>query len=284
MQKAAIENIEINLLLQAIYERYGYDFRNYARASVERRTRHFASMEKFGSVSEMIPALLNDERFFEKLVREYSITVTELFRDPVVYRTICEQVFPILATWPFVRIWHAGCATGEEVYSMAILLKEYGLYDKTTIFATDFNDEALQTGRKGIYNIEGIQKATANYQIAGGNRSLSDYYHAKYDSIVMAGSLSKNITFANHNLVNDGVFGEMNFILCRNVMIYFDIKLQERVLDVFRDSLVNGGFLCLGTKESMICSDINRTFIPFNEKQKIYRRIYSKSNDFIVNC
>ena len=274
MKQNEIENIEVTLLLQAIYDRYGYDFRHYARASVERRARYVMSMEKLNSISEMIPLLLRDEAFFERLVYHFSITVTELFRDPSVYLALTEKVFPILQTYPFIKIWHAGCATGEEVYSLAILLKENGLYDRATIFCTDFNDGALATGKQAIYNIESIKEATLNYQKSGGTRSLSEYYHAKYDSVSMDKSLKKKITFANHNLVSDGVFGEMNLILCRNVMIYFDTVLQDRVLNLFTDSLTNGGFLCLGTKESLQFSEVENKFVAFSEKEKIYRKKY----------
>jgi chemotaxis protein methyltransferase CheR len=274
MKQNEIENIEITLLLQAIYERYGYDFRHYARASVERRARYFMSIEQLNSVSEMIPLLLRDEAFFGRLVHHFSITVTELFRDPFVYLALKEKVFPILQTYPFIKIWHAGCATGEEVYSLAILLKESGLYDRATIFCTDFNDEALSTGKQGIYGIEGIKEATLNYQKAGGKGSLSEYYHAKYDSVSIDKSLKRKITFANHNLVSDGVFGEMHLILCRNVMIYFDAVLQNRVLHLFSDSLINGGFLCLGTKESLQFTEVENDFVVFSEKEKIYRKKY----------
>ena len=274
MKQNEIENIEVSLLLQAIYDRYGYDFRHYARASVERRARYVMSLERLNSISEMIPLLLRDESFFGRLVQHFSITVTELFRDPFVYRALKERVFPILRTYPFIKIWHAGGATGEEVYSLAILLKESGLYDRSTIFCTDFNDEALSAGKQGIYNIENIKGATLNYQYSGGECSLSEYYHAKYESVSMDKSLRKKITFANHNLVSDGVFGEMHLVLCRNVMIYFDTVLQNRVLNLFSDSLINGGFLCLGTKESLRFSEVEMRFDAFSEKEKIYRKRY----------
>ena len=274
MKQNEIENIEVTLLLQAIYDRYGYDFRHYARASVERRARYVMSLEKLNSISEMIPLLLRDEPFFERLVHYFSITVTELFRDPFVYLALKEKVFPILQTYPFIKIWHAGGATGEEVYSLAILLKENGLYDRSTIFCTDFNDEALASGKQGIYNIDNIKGATLNYQKAGGSGSLSEYYHAKYDSISMDKSLKRRITFANHNLVSDGIFGEMHLVLCRNVMIYFDTVLQNKVLNLFSDSLTNGGFLCLGTKESLQFSEVENKFVTFSEKEKIYRKKY----------
>jgi len=274
MKQNEIEHIGLNLLLQAIFERYGYDFRNYARASVERRARYVMSVEKLNSISEMIPRVLNDEAFFERLVYHFSITVTELFRDPFVFLSLKEKVFPVLRTYPFIKIWHAGCATGEEVYSLAILLMENDLYERSTIFCTDFNDEAIAFGKQGIYNIKSMKEASMNYQKAGGEKSLSAYYHARYDSISIDKTLKRKITFANHNLVSDGIFGEMNLILCRNVMIYFDTVLQNRVLHLFSDSLINGGFLCLGTKESLLFSEVEHRFDVFAEDEKIYRKKY----------
>jgi chemotaxis protein methyltransferase CheR len=274
MKKTDIEDIELNLLMDAIYLRYGYDFRHYAKLSVERRAKQFSLLNGFKHISEMVPEILNNESFFEKLVREFSITVTELFRDPLVYEKLTEIVFPKLSTYPFIRVWHAGCSTGEEVYSLAILLSEKGLYDKARIYGTDFNDEAIDTARNGIYKIENVKKFTANYQKAGGSGSFSEYYNAKYDSISFNKSLKQNITFANHNLVTDGIFGEMHLVLCRNVLIYFDKVLQNRVLNLFCDSLANGGFLCLGTMESLMFSDVEKKFELVDEKGKIYQKKY----------
>jgi chemotaxis protein methyltransferase CheR len=272
MKRHEIENIEITLLLEAIFQRYGYDFRSYARASIERRVRHFLPKAGCATISAMIPKLLYNESFFEPLVREFSITVSEMFRDPSVYRSIREKVIPLLKTYPFVRIWHAGCASGEEAYSLAILLKEEGLYDRATIFATDFNDGALDQAKEGIYALDTVQQSTANYQKAGGSRSFSEYYHARYEAMAINPALKKNITFANHNLVTDGVFSEMHFILCRNVLIYFNKELQNRVLNLFRDSLAYGGFLCLGSKESLLFSDVARDFKPVDESARIFQK------------
>lgn len=273
MLRTQIEEIEVNLLLEAIFQRYGYDFRNYSRASIERRARNFLSRTKFDYISELIPNLMYDEILFESLVREFSITVTEMFRDPFVYRTLRERVFPFLKTYPFIRIWHAGCATGEEVYSIAILLKEEGLFARATAFATDFNDWALDQSKEGVYPIDSVKKFTLNYQQAGGKQSFSEYYHANYDAIVMNPSLKKNITFANHNLVNDGVFSEVHLIFCRNVLIYFNKDLQNRALKLFRNSLVRGGFLCLGTKETIQFSEVVNDFKVFDEKAKVFQKI-----------
>ncbi|MBI5115955.1 protein-glutamate O-methyltransferase CheR [Candidatus Poribacteria bacterium] len=273
MNNADIENIEISLLLEAIYERYGHDFRHYARASISRRIRQFLNNASgCASISEMIPKVLHDESFFERLINNFSIPVTEMFRDPLVYRSIRQKIVPLLKTYPFVRIWHAGCATGEEVYSMAILLKEEGLYDRATIFATDFNDVALSKAKEGIYAVDSIKQFTGNYQQSGGSASFSEYYHARYDSIAIQHSLKRNITFANHNLATDGVFGEMHLIMCRNVLIYLDSALQSRVANLFGESLTYGGFLCLGTKETLDFTDGGKHFKVIDEPARIYQK------------
>lgn len=272
MNPSQIKDIEVDLLLEAIFERYGHDFRNYARASINRRVKRFLSDSGCKTVSEMIPRLLHEKAFFEKMVRYFSITVTEMFRDPPVYQSIRKQVVPVLKTYPYIRAWNAGCATGEEAYSLAILLKEEGMYERTTLFATDFNDEALEKAREGIYLPENVKEATANYQKAGGINSFSDYYHARYGAVAIDPSLKKNITFANHNLVTDSVFSEMHLILCRNVLIYFSKPLQDRVLKLFSESLVPNGFLCLGTRESIAFSEVAEHFKPINEKLRIFQK------------
>jgi len=272
MDNSEAEKIEIDLLLEAILRRYGYDFRDYSKASIRRRARHFLEMTQLTSISEMTHKALFDETFFQSLVSYFSITVTEMFRDPLFYRAIREEVIPFLKTYPYIKIWHAGCATGEEVYSLAILLKEEGFYDRATIFATDFNDRALKTAKEGVYNLDQIKKYTENYQHAAGTRSFSEYYHAQYDSVILDKSLKENITFANHNLVTDGVFGEMHLILCRNVLIYFNKDLQDRVFSLFDDSLAYGGFLCLGSKETLNFSTIKNAFQEINAKEKIFQK------------
>ena len=272
LKASEIEAIEFDLLLEAISRRYGHDFRNYARASVERRIRQYLMKTDCSRVSEIIPKILYNEDFFEDFVTRFSIPVTEIFRDPFVYRSIREKVVPILKTYPFIRIWHAGCASGEEAYSLAILLKEEGMYGKTTFFATDFNDVLLQTAKEGIYDLRNVQQFTRNYQQAGGKGSFSEYYHAQYDAIMIDSALKRNITFANHNLVTDSVFTEAHFILCRNVLIYFNKTLQNQTLRLFRDSLVRGGFLCLGTKESLQFSDVQKDFKVVDERARIYQK------------
>lgn len=272
MNKSEIEHIEINLLLEAIYQRYGYDFRSYARASVERRTRLFLAHLGLTSVSEMIPRILHDEDLFSDLVQNFSIAVTEMFRDPFVYRAIREAIVPMLRTWHHIKVWHAGCATGEEVYSLAIGLKEEGIYDRTTIYATDFNDSALQKAKAGMYPLETIQEATRNYQKAGGRASFGNYYYSRYDAVAMDKSLKERVTFANHNLVTDRAFGEMHLIFCRKVLIYFNRDLRNRALGLFTESLVQGGFLCLGTKEDLQFTGVTHRYEPVNKKAKLYKK------------
>ncbi len=271
-----IEHLEIDLLLETIYQRYGYDFRSYARASIERRIKQFMSGLEFETVSELIPRIIRDEVLFSELLQYFSISVTDMFRDPFVYRVIREEVVPILRTWPHIKIWHAGCATGEEVYSLAIILKEEGIYDKSIIYATDLNDAVLEKAKEGIYSPKKIQEATRNYQKTGGRAPFGNYYHARYDAVLINGDLKERITFANHNLATDGVFGEMHLIFCRNVLIYFNSDLQNRAVGLFVDSLAPNGFLCIGTKESLEFTRFSKEFVVVDDKAKIYKKKDSK--------
>ncbi|MDO8805131.1 MAG: protein-glutamate O-methyltransferase CheR [Elusimicrobiota bacterium] len=272
MDRPGLEPTEIDLLLEAVFRKYGYDFRSYARASIERRVRQFMASGGFASVSEMALKVLNDRDLFSRLVRYFSVPVTELFRDPQVYRAVREQVIPLLKTWPHFKIWHAGCATGEEVYSLAIILKEEGVYDRATIYATDFNDEALERAREGVYGAAKMKEATHNYQAAGGKASFSEYYHSRYDAAAMNAELRERIVFSTHNLASDSVFGEMHLVFCRNVLIYFNRGLQNRALGLFTESLVSGGFLCLGTKEDLRFSEVNSFYEVVDRKARIYKR------------
>lgn len=271
METVDIKRIEVNLLLEAIYQRYGYDFRQYSQASIQRRLLHHLTKTEFPTISDLIPKILHDEAFFTALFFDLSVTVTEMFRDPWFYLALRKKVVPFLKTFPFINVWQAGCATGEEVYSLAILLKEEGLYDRARIYATDFNDAVLEKAKARIYPLERIKEYSLNYQKAGGQKSLADYYRARYQSIIIDASLQDHITFANHNLATDGVFGEMHLILCRNVLIYFDRTLQNRVLSIFRDSLCYNGFLCLGSKETIRFSKAQRDFVEFVAKERIYQ-------------
>lgn len=273
-EKVESEDIEISLLLEGIYLKYGYDFRSYSSAHMKRRILRRMCISGLGSISDMQYKVLYDKEFFKLILSDFSINVTEMFRDPNFYKAFRENVIPILKTYPFIRIWHAGCSTGEEVYSMAILLKEEGLYERVQIYATDFNTTVLEKAKDGIYAIHNIKEYTYNYQQAGGKASFADYYTAKYDSVMIDTSLKKKITFAEHNLVTDGVFGEMHVIICRNVLIYFNRDLQNNVINLFYDSLSSGCFLCLGTKESISFSNNRNNFETFCEDEKIYRKKY----------
>lgn len=272
MRAEEIEEIEVALLLDAIHKCYGYDFRNYAQASLKRRIRSFASLSNHDSISAMIAPLLQDASFAARLIYGLSVTVSEMFRDPEFFRVLRQQVIPYLKTYPFVRLWHAGCATGEEVYSLAIVLQEENIYSRTTIFATDFNERALNKAREGIYPLERMKEYTENYQRCGGTGSFPQYFRTGYDAAILDAGLKRNITFANHNLVTDGVFSEMHLIVCRNVLIYFDKSLQNRVLQTFRDSLVYGGLLALGSKESLHFTQVADEFKAWNGKWKIYQK------------
>lgn len=265
-------NIEIELLLQAIYSKYGYDFRNYSKAHVKRRLLNRLATSHLQSISEMQYKVLYEPEFFDILLHDLSINVTEMFRDPGFYLAMRKEVLPILKTYPFFKVWHAGCSTGEEVYSFAVLLKEEGIYDRAQIYATDFNRDVLEIAKKGIYPIDRIKEYTANYQAAGGTQSFSDYYMANYNSVIYDQSLKKNLVFAEHNLVTDNVFAEANLIICRNVLIYFDKRLQNRVIKLFNESLANGGFLGLGSKETLQFTDEANNFDIINSSEKIYKK------------
>ncbi|RJQ83817.1 MAG: protein-glutamate O-methyltransferase CheR [Desulfobacteraceae bacterium] len=271
MNENVIAQIELDLLVQAIYRRYGHDFRDYSKAHLKRRMQQFASVKSHGRIADLIPKVLHDEAFFETLLREISITVTEMFRDPHVFQSLRRVAIPFLRTFPFIRVWVAGCATGEEAYSLAILLKEEGLYDRSTIFVTDFNDVAVEKAKAGIYPLDSMSAYTRNYQQAGGSGSFSEYYHAGYDSAAMAPWLKENMVFANHNLVTDWVFSEMHLVFCRNVLIYFNQQLQSRVLTLFSEALARGGFLCLGPSEDITFSSARPLFKQMDEKARIFQ-------------
>jgi len=267
-----VEEIEIDLLLEALQRRYGHDFRNYARASLRRKVRSLVSTVGVTRISELIPQLLYNPGLFASVVGTFATPVTEMFRDPQFFKYLRETLVPYLRTWPYPRIWVAGCATGEEVYSLAILLREEGIYPRCTLFATDFLDPILAQAREGIFSMRNMKTNSANYLQAGGRGTLSDYFHADYDSVIMDAELKENITFANHNLVTDGVFSEVHLILCRNVMIYFNSELQKRTLELFHDSLLHGGFLALGSKESLHHSGVQDKFQELESGWKIYRK------------
>lgn len=271
MNKAEIADIEVEVLKESIFRRYGYDFRHYTNASFKRRTEFFLSKTDLESISDLVPGIIHDKSFFESFFYTLCITVTEMFRDPHVFKAIRQKIVPVLKTFPHVKIWIAGCATGEEAYSMAIMLQEESLYDRSQIYATDFNEEALDRAKKGIYSMDNIKEFTSNYQKSGGRSAFSEYYRSKYGSVIFDNKLKKNIVFANHNLASDSVFGEVHLIMCRNVLIYFDSILQNRVLTLFTESIARNGFLCLGTKETISFSDIADKYDIIAKKEKIYQ-------------
>lgn len=269
-------DLETKLLLEGIYQVYGYDFREYSEASLRRRLSLWLSSSGIANLSLAQAQLLRDPALFASLLQGITINVSEMFRDPHFFKAIREQVIPHLKTYPYLKIWHAGCASGEEAYSMAILLREEGLQGRFCIYATDINEEVLRTAREGIYPLRAMQTFTRNYQHGGGKGSFSDYYTARYEHAILAPSLRESIVFAPHNLSADATFGEMNLILCRNVMIYFKQTLKERVLGLFDSSLAPGGFLCLGTKESLEQSRIATRYELVQPRLQIYRKQYVK--------
>ena len=273
LHETEIQDIELNLLLQAIYMKYGYDFRNYSKAHLKRRILQRLKLSGLKTITEMQKLILWDTDFYKIFLKDLSINVTEMFRDPDFYAAFREKVIPDLRTYAHIKVWHAGCSTGEEVYSLAILLKEENLLDKTQIYATDFNKNVLEVAKHGIYSKKEIDLYDQNYKQAGGKYELSNYYTSKYGSVLFDKSLSKNIVFADHNLVTDSVFAEVNLVFCRNVLIYFDKKLQNKVLRLFSESLTKRGFLCLGTKESLRFTDFDNKYSVIDSKMKIYKKL-----------
>jgi len=271
--KPDLERIEIELLLEGIFRHYGFDFRSYAYASIRRRLWKRIEEERLPSVSALQERVLHEPEMMEKLLLDLSINVTSMFRDPGFYVAFREHVVPLLRTYPFIRIWHAGCSTGEEVYSMAMLLREEGLYDRSRIYATDINEVVLKRAKAGIFPLERMQEYTDNYMRAGGKRSFSEYYTAKYGGALFDQSLTKNVVFSQHNLVTDRSFSEFNVILCRNVLIYFDKTLQSKVHSLFYGSLAMFGVLVLGSKETPRFMAHEECYEQIAPPQKIFRKV-----------
>ncbi len=271
-----IQTIEIDLLLEALFRRYGYDFRNYSRHSIERRLAQYLTENNYRSYLELAAALIRNRIDFLNFLPYFSISVTALFRDPFFYAALRDKVLPILKTWPHFKIWHAGCATGEEPYSMAILLDEHQILERATLYATDISSPALETARLGIYSLETMKQGSANYMDYKGIASLSDYYHVKYGAAKISSRIKKNIAFSRHSLVDDKSFGEMQLIICRNVLIYFNEQLKNQVLELFFESLEFGGYLCLGDKESLMFSSVEHCFSVIDDKARIYKKITYK--------
>jgi len=266
-------DIELRLLMEAIYLRYSYDFRDYAGASQKRRVLHALAQFDCPTISELQARVLHDPTMFHQLLQYLTIPVSEMFRDPAFFLALRQQVVPRLATYASIKVWIAGCSTGEEVYSLAILLREEGLLDRALIYATDINPESLEKARQGIFSLESIRGHTRNYQKAGGKRAFSDYYTAAYNAAVFDKSLRENITFADHSLATDSVFSETQLISCRNVLIYFNKKLQDRAFGLFHESLCHRGFLVLGSKETLDFSGYANQFEPLVKQERIYRKL-----------
>jgi chemotaxis protein methyltransferase CheR len=271
--KPALDEIEMRLLLDAIYSRYHYDFRRYASASLKRRLSQALVRMDCDTISTLQGKILHDPSAFTHLLEFLTVQVSDLFRDPEVYLTLRRDVVPLLATYPSLKIWVAGCSTGEEAYSFAILLAEERLLHRSLIYATDINDESLNRARSGIYSIERLKQFTLNHRESGGRGSLSDYYHAAHDNAVMAAQLRDHITFADHSLATDSAFSEVQLISCRNVLIYFDRELQDRAIGLFRESLCHRGFLCLGTKEALRFSSYATSFEEVHGPERIFRKV-----------
>jgi chemotaxis protein methyltransferase CheR len=268
-----LEVLELQLLLEGVYRHYGFDFREYAPASLKRRVWRRVHAEGLETIAGLLERVLHDEAVMERLLLDLSINVTSMFRDPTFYVAFREKVVPLLRTYPFARIWVAGCSTGEEVYSLAILLREEELLDRARIYATDINQAVLERAREGVFPLERMQEYTDNYIRAGGKRAFSDYYFAKYGGALFDHSLTENVVWAPHNLVQDRAFNTFNVILCRNVMIYFDRPLQNRVHALFHESLERFGVLGVGHKESIRFTGFEDCYEELDAQEKLYRRV-----------
>lgn len=271
MDMSPREDIEIGLFISALRLRHGYDFSEYAQASLKRRILGVVSHYNLANVTQLTEKLLHDDTLLPDLLARLSVPVSEMFRDPEVWQKLRSEVFPVLASYPLINIWQAGCAHGEEVYSLAILLSEAGLYERTQIYATDISPHALDQAREGIFPARELRNYAENYRRAGGAHTFSDYFHSRYGHLKLDESLRRNVVFAQHNLAADAAFCEAQLVLCRNVLIYFRAPLQRRAIELFRDSLVRGGHLCLGTKESLRFNGAADAFTLVDAGTSLYR-------------
>ncbi len=268
-----IKDTDIDEILNDLLEVYGYDFTNYARASVKRRITRLFTIDKFPSVAEMRYRIRSDSNYLKRFVEEITVNVTEMFRDPGFYRVLQQKVLPVLGTYPLIRIWHAGCSTGEEVYSMAIMLKEANLLKKSLLYATDINPDVLSVARKGVFALSQMKQYSENYIHAGGKAEFSSYYTANYDHALFNEELSKKVIFSTHNLVSDNSFNSFQLIICRNTLIYFNKELQARVFDLFDQSIDHLGFLALGSKETLRFTDIASKYKQVEYNEKVWRKM-----------
>jgi chemotaxis protein methyltransferase CheR len=271
--KFELEDLEIDLLLQGIYRHYGFDFRDYAISSLRRRVWNILVTEKLPTITALLDKILHDEHYFERFLLHLSVNVSQMFRDPGFYLAFRTRAIELLKTFPFVRIWVAGCSTGEEAYSIAITLQEEGLYDRCRIYATDINESVLRKAKAGVYPLKDVQKYTTNYISAGGKRSFSEYYTAAYDNVILHSSLKENIIFSQHNLVTDVSFNEFNVVLCRNVMIYFNKTLQSKVHKLLYESLSMFGILGVGANETLSFTPYENRYEELEPRTRLYRKI-----------
>ncbi|MFC4779560.1 CheR family methyltransferase [Paenibacillus sp. GCM10023252] len=267
------DEVELTLFLEGLYLLHGFDFRHYVRSSIRRRITNRMRLEKLPTMTALLDRVLHNDEMLDKVLSDFSIKVTEMFRDPSFFRAFRDQVIPRLANYPEIRIWHAGCATGEEVYSMSILMQEAGLSHKTKLYATDMNESAIESARRGAFPLKQMQLFTKNYLEAGGAKEFSEYYSADHQYAFFHPSLKENIMFAQHNLVTDGSFNEFHVILCRNVLIYFDTTLQHQVHQLFYNSLALGGILGLGSKESIVLLNDSISYEEIVHGEPIYRKM-----------
>jgi len=273
VEKAGLENIEIDLLLDGLYRAYGFDFREYSRASVKRRILELMRAEKLETISSFQSKLLHEPDCLKRFLLGLSVHATAMFRDPSFYKTIRTSVVPLLKTYPTVQIWIAGCSTGEEVYSLAILLREEGILNRCRIYATDISSVVLKKAKDGIFPLSLMREYTNNYHLAGGVNEFSDYYSARYDNVIFSSALNKNVVFSEHNLATDGPFNEFQVVLCRNVMIYFNRQLQERVHNLLYNSLAMFGVFGMGNKESLRFTPREESYEHLNTSDKLYRKV-----------
>lgn len=272
LEPSIVKDEEVEHLIKDVYAMYGYDFSEYSRASFKRRVNRICLIDRFTSFAELRYTILNDPEYLKRFVEEITVNVTEMFRDPIFFKTLREKILPQLGTYPLIRIWVAGCSTGEEAYSIAILLKEANLYHKSLIYGTDLNPSVLETARAGVFPLQQMKLYSENYMLSGGKKDFSEYYTANYDSVRFDKSLQEKLILSTHNLVSDSSFNSFQLIICRNVLIYFDRGLQERVFRLFDDSLENLGYLALGSKETLRFSNLDKSYHQV-EDQKVWKKL-----------
>lgn len=271
LEPSIVKDEEVEYLIKDVYEMYGYDFSEYSRASFKRRVNRICLIDRFTSFAELRYTVLNDPEYLKRFVEEITVNVTEMFRDPLFFKKLREKILPQLGTYPLIRIWVAGCSTGEEAYSMAILLKEANLYHKSLIYGTDLNPTVLETARAGVFPLQQMKLYSENYMLSGGKNDFSAYYTANYDSVQFDKSLKEKLILSTHNLVSDSSFNSFQLIICRNVLIYFDRELQERVFKLFDNSLENLGYLALGSKETIRFSKLDKIYHQVDD-QRIWKK------------